>query len=88
MSEGVYDFEDYDASDAYSYWYQTYLPDSGALAPFAARAGAHILRLALLLAISCHRDSINVVDVIALFFVWVCLRAACGNYNSDDPRGS
>jgi hypothetical protein len=63
ISGGIYDFEDYDASDAYSYWYQTYLPDSGSLAPFAARAGAHILRMALLLAVSRHRDSIGVDDV-------------------------
>jgi hypothetical protein len=64
MSEGPVDFEDYDASDTYEYWYQTYQPDTGALAPFAARAGAHILRMALLLAVSCGRDSIRVDDVL------------------------
>ena len=60
---GRYDFEDFEASDAYSYWYQTFMPETGMLAPFAARAGAHVLRLALLLSISCYRDSITVVDV-------------------------
>lgn len=60
---GLIDFEDYEASDQYAYWYNTFLPDSGALAPFAARAGAHVLRLALLCAISCRRNSITAADV-------------------------
>jgi len=63
ISEGLIDFEDYDASDAYTEWYNIYLPESGALAPFAARAGAHVLRLALLIAISCSRDYISADDV-------------------------
>jgi hypothetical protein len=62
-SDGIYDFEDYAASDIYSYWYQTYMPESGALAPFSARAGAHVLRLALLVAISRNADSISANDV-------------------------
>lgn len=75
ISDGVYDFEDYDASDAYSYWYQTYQPESGSLAPFAARAGAHVLRLALLCAISCRRDAITATDVQAAISLY--------NYASD-----
>lgn len=69
-ADGKYDFEDYEASDAYAYWYNTYLPDTGALAPFAARAGAHVLRLALLSAVARFSNSIAVADVacaIALF---------------------
>jgi hypothetical protein len=62
-AEGCYDFEDWEASDVYSHWYNTYLPESGALAPFAARAGAHVLRLALLTAISRWRANIGVDDV-------------------------
>jgi len=63
INEGLIDFEDYDASDTYTEWYNTFLPDSGALAPFAARAGAHVLRLSLLTAISCGRQSITADDV-------------------------
>ena len=63
ITEGIVDFSDYEASDLYTEWYDTFLPESGALAPFAARAGAHVLRLALLVAISCGRDSICADDV-------------------------
>lgn len=63
VNEGLIDFEDYEASDVYTEWYNTHTPESGALSPFAARAGAHILRLSLLIAISCHRQSITDVDV-------------------------
>lgn len=62
-ASGEFDFEDYDASDVYNYWYQTYLPDTGALAPFAARAGAHVLRLALLIAVSRFGTAITVNDI-------------------------
>lgn len=63
INEGLIDFEDYEASDTYTEWYDTFLPESGALAPFAARAGAHVLRLALLTAISCRRNFICADDV-------------------------
>jgi hypothetical protein len=63
ITEGLIDFEDYEASDCYSEWYSTFLPESGALAPFAARAGAHVLRLSLLVAISRSRDRIDADDV-------------------------
>jgi hypothetical protein len=63
IAEGLIDFADYEASDAYTEWYDTFLPESGALAPFAARAGAHVLRLSLLVAISCGRDQIISDDV-------------------------
>ena len=63
VAEGQFDFEDFDTSDVYNFWYHTYMPDTGALAPFAARAGAHVLRLALLSAISRWRTSIGSADV-------------------------
>lgn len=63
MAEGVIDFDDYEASDEYSAWYNTFQPEVGALSPFAARAGAHILRLSLLVAVSCGRPSITGADV-------------------------
>jgi hypothetical protein len=75
ISEGLIDFADYEASDTYSSWYNTFMPESGALAPFAARAGAHVLRLSLLIAISCGRDSIHADDVRA----GICLYAYATN---------
>lgn len=62
-ASGQFDFTDYEASDFYDFWYQTYLPESGALAPFAARAGAHVLRLSLLVAISRFASSISIGDL-------------------------
>lgn len=63
INEGLIDFADYEASDVYTEWYDTFTPESGALAPFAARAGAHVLRLSLLIAISCGRQAITADDV-------------------------
>lgn len=71
VNEGLIDFKDYEASDQYSYWYNTFLPDSGALAPFAARAGAHVLRLSLLVALSRRRNFISAEDIRA----GICLHA-------------
>jgi Protein of unknown function (DUF3987) len=63
INEGLIDFDDYEASDVYTSWYNTLVPESGSLSPFAARAGAHVLRLALLIAISCSRQVIAGDDV-------------------------
>lgn len=63
INEGLIDFADYEASDEYTQWYDTFSPQSGALAPFAARAGAHVLRLSLLVAVSCGRQTITGDDV-------------------------
>jgi hypothetical protein len=62
-ADGRFDFEDFDASDAYAYFYNTYTAETGALSPFAARAGAHVLRLSLLSALARFRNSIGVDDV-------------------------
>jgi hypothetical protein len=62
---GPFDFADYEASDAYSNWYNTQTPEVGILAPFSARAGVHVLRLALLSAVSCGRSTIAKDDVTA-----------------------
>jgi energy-coupling factor transporter ATP-binding protein EcfA2 len=51
------------ARDAYSIWYQTQTPMTGALSPFSARAGEFVLRLAMILAISCDRFSITEEDI-------------------------
>jgi len=63
VSAGRVDFLDYEASDTYGLWYQMFMPDLGVLSPFAARAGAHVLRLSLLLALSCNRYHITAEDV-------------------------
>lgn len=57
--EGECDYRDYEAMDAYTVWYSTYTPDTGHLAPFAARAGEMILRMAILLAVSCGTRKIS-----------------------------
>lgn len=62
-ADGLFDFDDYSASDAYSNWYQTFLPESGTMAPFAARAGAHVLRLSLLVALSRFGTGITLADI-------------------------
>ena len=51
------------ARDAYSIWYQTQMPLTGALSPFSARAGEFVLRLSMLLAISSLRNSITKEDI-------------------------
>jgi len=51
------------ARDVYSIWYQTQTPLTGALSPFSARAGEFVLRLSMLLALSCLRNSISESDV-------------------------
>lgn len=60
---GPIEFEDYAATDKYGLWYQSYMPDSGILSPFAARAGVHILRISMLLALSSGRNAISARDV-------------------------
>lgn len=60
---GNVSFKDHEASDAYTVWYQTFTPETGTLSPFAARAGVHILRIAMLLAFSCARSVISAEDI-------------------------
>jgi energy-coupling factor transporter ATP-binding protein EcfA2 len=67
---GAIDFADYEAVDAYSEWYSLYTPATGHLAPFAARAGEFVLRLSMLLALSCGCHTIlqeHVVSAIQLY---------------------
>ena len=75
ITEGEIRFHDYEASDLYTEWYDTFVPESGALAPFAARAGAHVTRLSMLIAISCGRGSITADDVRA----GICLYSYANN---------
>jgi hypothetical protein len=61
--KGEIDYGDYEAIDEYAYWYAGHKPANGHLAPFAARAGEFVQRLAMLIAISCDRHEITAVDV-------------------------
>lgn len=61
--QGPIGFKDYEARDAYSAWYQSFTPDTGLLSPFAARAGVHILRLAILLALSRGKTEISAIEI-------------------------
>jgi hypothetical protein len=63
VEPGNFDYEDYDAAEAYARWYNAHQPESGNLAPFAARAGEFILRLSILISVSCKRRSISVEDI-------------------------
>lgn len=60
---GEVKFESFEVDDVYSQWYQGHKPASGHLAPFAARAGEYILRMAMLLAVSADRTIIRATDV-------------------------
>ena len=55
----------YAASDAYTFWYNNYQPDTGYLAPFAARAGEFVLRLAMLVALSRGKGIMGAEDIAA-----------------------
>ena len=63
IPEGPMQFKDFSVMDVYSIWYNTHTPMSGFLAPFAARAGTFILRLAMLSALSCGRKQILAEDI-------------------------
>lgn len=65
VHSGNMDYDDYDAAQVYARWYNAYQPETGYLAPFAARAGEMILRLAMLLAISCNTGSITAEHIVS-----------------------
>lgn len=61
--EGRMIWRDFSASDAYGIWYQTQVPATGHLSPFSARAGEFVLRLGMLIALSCEREYILDTDI-------------------------
>lgn len=63
VHSGQMTFKDWDARDTYTVWYGNHKPASGHLAPFAARAGAWVRRMAMILAVSCDRKAISVADI-------------------------
>lgn len=63
MAEGPVKFLDYGVADKWEHFYNNHQPPTGHLAPFAARAAEFILRLSMLLALSCHRDFITEEDM-------------------------
>jgi energy-coupling factor transporter ATP-binding protein EcfA2 len=61
---GLIDYvDDYSASDAFDDWYLGYKPDTGLLSPFAARAPEMVLRMAIILAVSCDRYELTAEDI-------------------------
>lgn len=60
---GAIEFRDYESTDVYTEWYSNHTPASGHLEPFAQRAGEFILRLSMLIALSCGRTSIEAEDI-------------------------
>jgi hypothetical protein len=65
VEPGNFDYDDYEAAELYARWYNAHQPEAGNLAPFAARAGEFILRLSILIAVSCGRRGISVADLAA-----------------------
>jgi hypothetical protein len=78
VHEGHMDYEDYDAAECYARWYNGYKPETGYLAPFAARAGELILRLAMLLAISGRRTAINTADITSAITLYTYIASRLG----------
>ncbi len=64
-ARGNIGFRDFGVSDLYELWYLERKAASGQLAPFAARAPEFVKRLAMLLAVSAHRESIYEGDILA-----------------------
>lgn len=57
--------EDYSAQDTFGQWYREYKKqqDNGILSPFTARAPEMVLRLSIILAVSCNRYEITAEDI-------------------------
>ena len=60
---GAVDFRGYEDADAYTVWYSHYQAPTGHLSPFANRAGEYVLRMSILIAISCGRKEIYGSDI-------------------------
>jgi hypothetical protein len=78
VHEGNMDYEDYEAAETYAKWYNQYQPETGYLAPFAARAGELILRLSMLLAISSHRSAISKEDITCAIKLYAYIASRLG----------
>jgi len=61
--EGEIDWKNWAAQDVYSTWYHKHEPETGYLEPIAARAAEFVIRIALLLTVSCGRTTISVDDI-------------------------
>jgi len=61
--KGRIPYADYSASDAYTLWYMTHLPETGILSPFAARAGEFVTRMSMLLALSRGHTAMQADDI-------------------------
>lgn len=63
MHRGKVGYRDYAAKDIYDLWYNTQMPETGHLAPFSARAGEFVTRLAMILALSSGTDRVRDIDL-------------------------
>lgn len=60
---GEIDWANWSAKDIYSTWYHKHEAETGYLEPIAARAAEFVLRLAILIVVSCGRTTITVGDI-------------------------
>jgi hypothetical protein len=70
LAQGEMDFDGFEASDVYVEWYNNLKPVAGHLAPFAARGGEFVKRLAMLVALTCGRLRLQPQDVRAGIAIW------------------
>lgn len=79
IHNGAMDYADYDAAETYAKWYNSHEPEVGYLAPFAARAGELVLRLAMILAISCRRSEMTDEDVRSAIMMYEYIASRLGS---------
>jgi hypothetical protein len=60
---GEIDWVNWGAKDIYSTWYHAHEAETGYLEPIAARAAEFVVRLAILIVVSCGRTHISVEDI-------------------------
>ena len=63
IPQGIIPLQDYEAADIFSYWYSNLQPEVGYLAPFVERSREFVLRMAMLVALSCDRHEIETQDI-------------------------
>lgn len=67
---GEADFDGYEAQDVYVEWYNNLKPTAGHLAPFAARGGEFVQRLAILIALSRNSLLLQPEDIKCAITIW------------------
>lgn len=67
---GEFGWYDWDVAESYSFWYANHRPETGFLSPFSARAGEFVIRLAMIVAMSCGHSGIMQDDLDCAFVVY------------------